>query len=59
MISLCTTEVHGANSKAKKKLMLHVVKGIAFLHSKDIVHRGIKPGNVLLSRSNSETIVKM
>ena len=32
----------------KVKLMQQIINGIAFLHQNDIVHRDIKPGNILL-----------
>ena len=35
-------------SEPKVKLMKQIINGIAFLHDKDIVHRDIKPGNILL-----------
>ena len=33
----------------KIEIMKQIARGIAFLHSKDIVHRDIKPGNILLT----------
>lgn len=34
-----------------KILLLHVAKGLAYMHSKDLVHLDIKPGNIFIHRS--------
>ena len=39
--------------------MCQISKGIAFLHDKKIVHRDIKPGNILLKRKDTYAIVKL
>ena len=42
------------------KLMKQIMAGIAFLHNKDIVHRDIKPGNILLtSKPGQHVVVKL
>ena len=44
----------------KVVLMKQIANGVAFLHSKDIVHRDIKPGNALLKLSpDIHAIVKL
>ena len=42
------------------KLMKQIMNGIAFLHDRNIVHRDIKPGNILLaSRPQQNVVVKL
>ena len=42
------------------KLMKQIMNGIAFLHDRNIVHRDIKPGNILLaSRPRQNVVVKL
>ena len=47
-------------TESKIKLMKQIMNGIHFLHSKDIVHRDIKPGNILIKLTEEENaLVKL
>ena len=48
------------NEQTKIRIMIQIMRGLAFLHSKDIVHRDIKPGNILVkSESNNRVVIKL
>ena len=47
------------DTKVKLNIMGQIAKGVAFLHQKNIVHRDIKPGNILLKSSNGYAVVKL
>jgi serine/threonine protein kinase len=40
----------GLNDKQKVRILLHVAKGLEYLHEKSLMHRDIKPQNILLDR---------
>ena len=43
----------------KAQIMRQIAKGIAFLHLNDIVHRDIKPPNILLKTNYGRVVVKL
>ena len=44
----------------KVDLMIQTMKGISFLHGENIVHRDIKPGNILIQKKNNgDPVVKL
>ena len=46
--------------QTKVKLMIQITKGISFLHNRNIVHREIKPGNILVKiEGNQRAVVKL
>jgi serine/threonine protein kinase len=42
-----------------KKLLIDVLRGLAYLHKKGIIHRDIKPANILIKTTESGPIAKI
>lgn len=41
------------------RFVLQVINGLQFLHSKSVIHRDIKPQNLLLTRQSPDAIIKI
>ena len=54
------TEYHQKiDTNVKLNIMGQIARGITFLHKKNIVHRDVKPGNILLKSINGYGMVKL
>jgi hypothetical protein len=49
-------DISKLDSTSKAKVLMQVGKGLKFLHSKDIVHLDLKPGNILLTKDGNAKI---
>lgn len=44
------------NSDTTRSIMFQILKGIAFIHSHKILHRDIKPQNILIDQNSNQSI---
>ncbi len=45
-------DIHKITYAEIKNYMLHMLMGLEFMHSRNIIHQDIKPGNILISTDN-------
>ena len=47
------------STKEKVRLMAQIADGIAHLHANDIIHRDVKPENILVQKINDKAVIKL
>ena len=55
--SINSKDPNQLNLEKKYSLIKQIIKGVQFLHSIGIIHRDIKPGNILLGNDNNYKII--
>lgn len=51
-VQLSDISIHAADDKVKSLIMHEITSAIAFLHENEVIHRDIKPQNILLASSS-------
>ena len=51
--------IYGLKENDLRKLIRDVTAGMSYLREKDIIHRDIKPGNILLSDKSDDSCWKL